>query len=48
MPQKSEINKKETQVRLRESDLLMVITGGQMAYSRPDEVKNIPIGCLKD
>ncbi len=23
-------------------------TGGQMAYTRPDEVKVIPLACLKD
>lgn len=33
---------------LREPDLLMVITGGEIAYTRPDGVKIIPIGCLKD
>lgn len=43
-----EFNKEEKQVRLREPDLLMVITGGAIAYSRPDGVKIVPIGCLKD
>ena len=33
---------------LREPDLLMVITGGELAYTRPDGVKIIPIGCLGD
>jgi hypothetical protein len=33
---------------LREPDLLIVLTGGEMAYTRPDGVKVIPIGCLKD
>ena len=33
---------------LREPDLLMVITGGELAYTRPDGVKIIPIGCLRD
>jgi predicted AAA+ superfamily ATPase len=42
-----EFNKREQQVRLREPDLLMVITGGQMAYTRSDGVKIVPIGCLK-
>ena len=32
---------------LREPDLLMVITGGELAYTRPDGVKIIPIGCLR-
>lgn len=41
-------NEKEKQIRLREPDLLMVITGGAMAYSRPDGVKIIPIGCMRD
>ena len=34
--------------RLRDPDLLLVITGGKMAYTRDDGVKVIPIGCLKD
>lgn len=33
---------------LREPDLLMVITGGEMAYQRKDGVFIVPIGCLKD
>ena len=41
-------NEKETQVPLREPDLLMVITGGEMAYTRGDGVKIIPIGTLRD
>ena len=41
-------NEKETQVLLREPDLLMVITGGEMAYTREDGVKIIPIGTLRD
>ncbi|KGF44253.1 ATPase AAA, partial [Prevotella bivia DNF00320] len=41
-------NEKEKQIRLREPDLLMVITGGAMAYSRPDGVKVIPLGCMRD
>ena len=43
-----EKNKKEKQVKLREPDLLIVITGGTMAYTRQDGVKIIPIGCLRD
>lgn len=43
-----EYNKNEKQVPLREPDLLMVITGGNMAYTRDDGVKIIPIACLKD
>ena len=34
--------------RLREPDLLIVLTGGEMAYTRDDGVKVIPIGCLRD
>lgn len=43
-----EHNKKSDQIQLREPDLLMVVTGGQMAYTRPDGVKVVPIGCLRD
>ncbi|MDE6679742.1 MAG: ATP-binding protein, partial [Muribaculaceae bacterium] len=32
----NEYNEKENQVRLREPDLIMVITAGSMAYTRPD------------
>ena len=41
-------NEKEKQVPLREPDLLMVITGGEMAYTREDGVKVVPIGTLRD
>lgn len=43
-----EHNKTEKQVPLREPDLLIVMTGGRMAYSRPDGVKVIPLASLKD
>lgn len=43
-----EHNKTEKQVSLREPDLLIVMTGGSMAYTRPDGVKVIPLACLKD
>ena len=43
-----EHNTKEKQIPIREPDLLIIITGGQMAYTRPDGVKIIPLGCLKD
>ena len=43
-----EHNKKEKQVPLREPDLMIVLTGGQMAYTRPDGVKIIPLACLKN
>ncbi|MDY4810711.1 MAG: DUF4143 domain-containing protein [Muribaculaceae bacterium] len=41
-------NEKEGQLRLREPDLLMVITGGPIAYTRADGVHMVPLGCLKD
>lgn len=41
-------NETEKQVPLREPDLLIIITGGKMAYTRNDGVKVIPLGCLKD
>lgn len=42
--------KNQTDIRssLREPDLLIVLTGGEMAYTREDGVKVIPIGCLRD
>ena len=43
-----DLNEKEKQVPLREPDLLMVITGGEMAYTREDGVKVVPIGTLSD
>ncbi len=43
-----EYNKAEKQVPLREPDLLIVMTGGSMAYARPDGVKVIPLACLRD
>ena len=33
--------------KIKEPDLLMIITGGQIAYTRNDGVKIVPIGCLK-
>jgi hypothetical protein len=41
-------NAKEQQVPLREPDVLMVLTGGEMAYRREDGVCVVPLGCLKD
>ncbi|ROT04733.1 ATP-binding protein [Lepagella muris] len=41
-------NETETQLKMREPDLLLVITGGPIAYTRPDGVKVIPLSCLKD
>ncbi len=42
------LSKKEKQVPLRKPDLLIVITGGQLAYTREDGVKVIPLACLRD
>ena len=33
---------------LKAPDMLIVLTGGELAYTRPDGVKIIPLGCLKD
>ncbi len=33
---------------LREPEALIIITGGEIAYTRPDGVKIVPIGCLKE
>lgn len=38
----------EKQTSLREPDLLIVLTGGEFAYTREDVVKVMPLGCLKD
>lgn len=43
-----EHNKTEKQIPLHEPDLLIILTGGSMAYTRTDGVKVIPLACLKD
>ena len=43
-----EANEANPQHPLREPDVLMVLTGGEMGYTREDGVKVVPIGCLKD
>lgn len=43
-----EHNTTEKQMPIREPDLLIVMTGGSMAYTRQDGVKVIPLACLKD
>ncbi len=43
-----ERNEKEKQIKMRLPDLLIVLTGGELAYTREDGVKVIPLGCLKD
>ncbi len=41
-------NKTKKGLSLREPNLLIIITGGDLAYTREDGVKIIPIGCLKN
>lgn len=41
-------NAAEGRELIREPELLIVVTGGKMAYSRPDGVKVIPLACLRD
>lgn len=43
-----EKNKTDKQIKLQEPDLLIVLTGGEFAYTREDGVKVIPIGCLRN
>lgn len=43
-----EHNEAEKQLPIREPDLLVILTGGQMAYTRQDGVRVIPLACLKD
>lgn len=42
------MNEREKQIVMDEPTLLLVITGGPIAYTRPDGVKIIPLACLKD
>lgn len=44
----AEKNRAGGQTSLREPDVLIILTGGELAYSRDDGVKVIPIGCLRD
>ena len=43
-----ERNEREQREVLRLPSLLIVLTGGEMAYAREDGVKVIPLGCLRD
>lgn len=43
-----EKNATEKQVPLREPDLMIILTGGKIAYTRPDGVKVIPLACLRN
>lgn len=40
-------NQSEKQCPLREPDVLMVITGGEFAYTRDDGVHVVPLACLR-
>jgi len=40
-------NIKENKLNIKEPSFLAIITGGEFAYTRPDGIKVIPIGCLK-
>ena len=43
-----EINSLIEKAKIKKPDLLIIITGGEIAYTRDDGIKIIPIGCLKD
>lgn len=43
-----EFNMREKQIRLREPDVLIIITAGPIAYTRADGVHVVPLACLKD
>ena len=38
----------DSPIKIKLPDLLIVLTGGDMAYTRKDGVKIVPIGCLKN
>lgn len=42
-----EKNKTEQQMPIRVPDLLIILTGGKMAYTREDGVKIIPLAALR-
>ena len=43
-----EHNKEKKAESMREPDLLMILTGGQMAYTRADGVRIVPLACLRE
>lgn len=43
-----ELNELIKKANIKEPELLLIITGGEVAFTRSDGVKIIPIGCLKD
>ena len=42
-----EANAKNSGIRIDEPTVMMVVTGGELAYTRKDGVHVVPIGCLK-
>ena len=42
------LSKKVDKEKMYQPSFLMVLTGGQVAYRRPDGVLVVPIGCLRD
>ncbi len=42
------LSEKVDKEKMNSPSFLMVLTGGQVAYKRPDGVLVVPIGCLKD
>jgi predicted AAA+ superfamily ATPase len=42
------LSKKVNIEKMNQPSFLMVVTGGQVAYRRPDGVMVVPIGCLRD
>ena len=42
------LSEKVDKEKMNSPSFLMVLTGGQIAYQRPDGVLVVPIGCLKD
>ena len=42
------MNEREKQIIMDEPTVLLIVTGGPIAYTRPDGVKVIPLACLKD
>ena len=42
------LSEKVDKEKMNNPSFLMVLTGGQLAYTRPDGVLVVPIGCLRD
>jgi len=41
-------NNESESIKIKEPDILMIITGGEIAYRRKDGIYILPIGCLRD